>query len=161
MNGKALIIVDVQKGFVNEQTKHIPALVERLQYDYDVVYVTRFINQPGSLYRQLIHWDHLSPESEEIELAFTPRPEAIILDKYVYTCIDDAFMERLRAQDIRAVDICGIETDICVTKCAVDLFERGIIPFVLKDYCATHASKEVEEAALSILQRYIGRSQVI
>lgn len=161
MINKALLIVDVQNGFVNDKTKHIPTLVEKLQDNYNLVIATRFINLPDSPYRRLIKWDHLSPESDEIELAFKPKEGAIILDKYIYSCIDDSFVSLLKENDVDAVDICGIDTDICVTKCAVDLFERNITPFVLKDYCATHADAEIQESALIILARYIGKSQII
>ncbi len=158
---KALLIVDVQKGFVNEKTKHIPSLVERLQYNYDLVIATRFINLPDSQYRRLIHWSRLSPETDEIELAFKPKEATVIIDKYIYSCVDDTFIRLLNDHYIDAVDICGIDTDICVTKCAVDLFERNITPFVLKDYCATHADADIQESALIILARYIGSSQII
>lgn len=161
MANKALLIIDVQNGFVNDKTKHIPALVEKLQDNYNLVIATRFINLPDSPFRRLIKWDHLSPESDEIELAFKPKESAIIIDKYIYSCIDDSFVSLLKENDINAVDICGIDTDICVTKCAVDLFERNITPFVLKDYCATHADAEIQESALVILARYIGKSQII
>lgn len=158
---KALLIVDVQNGFINEKTKHIPALVEKLQCNYEFVIATRFINLPDSPYRRLIKWEHLSPNTEEIELAFRPKEGTIIIDKYIYSCIDEHFMLLLKEKGITVVDICGIDTDICVTKCAVDLFERNITPYVLKDYCATHADMDVQEAALVILARYIGKSQIV
>ena len=160
-NQNALLIVDVQNGFINDKTKHIPTLVEKLQDNYNLVIATRFINLLDSPYRRLIKWDHLSPESDEIELAFKPKEGTIILDKYIYSCIDDSFVSLLKENDIDAIDICGIDTDICVTKCAVDLFERNITPFVLKDYCATHADAEIQKSALIILARYIGKSQII
>lgn len=158
---RALLIVDVQNGFVNDRTNHIPALVEKLQYNYNLVIATRFINLPDSPYRRLIKWDHLSPGTDEIELAFRIKEGTIIIDKYIYSCIDDSFVGILKENNIDMVDICGIDTDICVTKCAVDLFERNITPYVLKDYCATHADADVQEAALIILARYIGQSQII
>lgn len=157
----ALLIVDVQNGFVNEKTKHIPALVEKLQYNYDLVIATRFINMPDSPFRKLIKWQHLSPDTDEIELAFKPKEGAVIIDKYIYTCIDESFLCLLKENGIEAVDVCGIDTDICVTKCAVDLFERNITPYVLKDYCATHADADIQRSALIILSRYIGRTQIV
>ncbi len=158
---KALLIVDVQNGFVNDKTRHIPPLVEKIQYNYDLVIATRFINLPDSPYRRLIKWGHLSPGSDEIELAFKLKDNAVIIDKYIYTCIDDSFMSLLKDNEIEAVDICGIDTDICVTKCAVDLFERNITPYVLKDYCASHADADVQTSSLIILARFIGSGQII
>ena len=158
---KALLIVDVQNGFVNDKTKHIPPLVEKLQYNYDLVIATRFINLPDSPYRRLIKWERLSPGTDEIELAFKPKDNAVIIDKFIYTCIDDSFINLLKDNEIDAVDVCGIDTDICVTKCAVDLFERNITPYVLKDYCSTHADADIQASALIILARFIGGAQII
>lgn len=156
-----LLIVDVQKGFINEKTQHIPEIVEHIQYGYKNVFVTRFVNLPGSFYRTLIGWDSFSPGSEDTDFAFELRPDAIILNKAVYTCVTPWFLSMLHDMEIEAVDICGIDTDICVTKCAVDLFEAGIVPFVLKDFCATHAEEDLQEPALKILARYIGEGQII
>ena len=160
-NSDLLLIIDVQNGFITEKTKHIPKLVEQLQYQYKYVIATRFINIENSLYRKLIKWDKLSENSNDIELAFNIRNDAVIIDKNIYTCVNNYFLERLKSNHINEVDICGIDTDVCVTKCAVDLFEHGIIPYVLKNYCATHATEDLNEVAFKILARYIGKGQII
>jgi nicotinamidase-related amidase len=156
-----LLIVDVQNGFISERTKHIPNLVEKLQYNYKYVIATRFINAENSFFRKLINWNRLNENSNDIEFAFNLKQDAIIIDKYIYTCVNSSFLKILDSYNIKEVDICGIDTDICVTKCAVDLFEHGIIPYVLKDYCATHAKEDINEVALKILARYIGEGQII
>lgn len=158
---KCILIVDVQYGFVSEATKHIPAMVEELQHHYEHIYITRFYNKPNSFYRTLIKWDRLGKNSKDFELAFSPSENAIIIDKAIYTCINDAFLEQLKNSDIKSVDVCGIDTDICVTKCAVDLFEAGVVPFVLANYCASNAGKQAHNTALGTLKRYIGESQVV
>lgn len=156
-----LLIIDVQNGFITEKTKHIPKLVEQLQYEFKYVIATRFINAENSLYRKLIRWNKFSASSNDINLAFRLREDAIIIDKNIYTCINECFLERLKLYHLNEIYLCGMDTDICVTKCAVDLFENGIIPFVLKDYCATHATDDICEIALKILARYIGKEQII
>ncbi len=42
MAPRFLLIIDVQKGFINEWTRHIPARVESLQSEFDRLWVTRF-----------------------------------------------------------------------------------------------------------------------
>jgi len=157
----ALLIVDVQKGFVNGQTAHIPALVEALQYRYDDVFVTRFINPEGSLYRSLLRWDGMASETKDVDLAFRVRPGAVILEKAVYTCVTPSFLAMLRDRGVAAVDICGVDTDACVLKCAMDLFESGVRPVVLASCCASSAGPAAHAAALDILIRAIGQDQVI
>jgi len=42
---KCILIIDVQKGFINSDTKHIPSLVEDLQKEYEYIYITRFLTK--------------------------------------------------------------------------------------------------------------------
>lgn len=156
-----LLIVDVQKGFINTSTSHIPALVEELQKKYNHVYATRFFNKPNSFYRTLIKWDRFEKSSEDFDLAFLPLSRTQLIDKSIYTCVNEQFIEDLKKNGINQVDICGIDTDICVTKCAVDLFENGIEPKILAKYCASHAGADAHEFALKTLARFIGKGQIV
>jgi len=156
-----LIIIDVQKGFINPWTTHIPARVEALQGDFRRIRVTRFFNPPGSLHRRLIGWKRFAPDSADVELAFTPRDDAQVVDKSTYTCLDHALLEDFGRAGIGRVYLCGIATDNCVLKTAVDLFEAGIEPVVLADACASHGGPECHEAGLMLLRRFIGEGQVV
>lgn len=156
-----LLIVDVQNGFINEHTKHIPAMVERIQADYDFVFATRFYNPTPSFFRKLIGWYEMDRGSHEFMLAFKLIGSGKIIDKPIYTCVDELFLSELKGNEIESVDVCGVDTDICVTKCAVDLFEYGIEPRVLANYCASYAGAPAHEYALRTLERFIGKNQVI
>jgi len=59
------------------------------------------------------------------------------------------------------VHIGGLETDICVMKNAVDLFEAGIVPVVLSKYCASCSGEPAHLNALQTMRRYIGAGQVL
>ena len=158
--GTALLVVDVQKGFICFSTSHIPSMVQRLQHKYETVMVTQFFNQEGSFFRSLLKWDRLKRDSEEFELAFTPVDRALRVLKSNYSCVNQSFLEILEHRSIQRLDICGIDTDICVTKCAVDLFENGIEPVVLKEYCNSTGGKAAHLNGLKTLERFIGSSQI-
>ena len=157
----ALLIVDVQVGFVNDATRHIPPKVDALQKRYKHVYATRFINAEGSPYRRLLGWHRFYADSDDVPLAFEPVDGVVVLDKHVYTCVTPVFLADLRDKGIEEVAICGIDTDACVSACAVDLFENGIRPVLLSEACASHAGAEYHEAALRILARLIGKRQIV
>lgn len=57
--------------------------------------------------------------------------------------------------------MCGIASDGCVLKTAVDVFEQGIVPVVLKDLTASHAGEAVHEAGILLISRFIGQDQVV
>jgi len=156
-----LFIIDVQRGFINEWTRHIPDRVAALQEKYDRVVVTRFVNPENSFYRRLIHWSRFAPDSADVALAFAPRADALVVDKAQYSALVPMVADMLGGERIERVDLCGIATDNCVLKTAVDLFERGIVPVVLADACASHGGPDCHEAGLLLLRRLIGRGQVI
>lgn len=161
MHKAALLVVDVQRGFINKHTAHIPALIQELLPSYEAVFATRFYNAENSNYRRLMKWSRFSHGSPDTELAFELSAGIKIIEKSVYTCVSDEFLTELDQLAVTEVHIAGIDTDICVTKCAVDLFERGRTPFILAKYCASHAGPDLHRAALQIIMRFIGEGQVI
>ena len=54
--------------------------------------------------------------------------------------------------------LAGMNTDSCVLKIAVDLFENGIIPIVLSNYCASNNGKESHEADLKCLSKFVEKN---
>lgn len=161
MTTTCLLIIDVQQGFINDWTREIPVKVSRLQQDYDRVYVSRFSNPEGSMHRRLIGWPRFAPGSEDTALAFAPRADALFIDKTVYSCVTPELLAELREAGIERVDLCGIATDGCVLKTAVDFFEAGVRPLVLADFCGSHGGRACHEAGLMLLRRFIGRDQVV
>jgi len=156
-----LLIVDVQNGFIGPSTRHVPVQAEALQDDFDEVIATRFVNPPDSAYRRWIGWQRFGPGSDDIELAFTPRTDALIIDKSAYTCVTPDFISMLKDKKIDRVDICGIATDNCVLKCAIDLFEAGIRPNVHIDACGSHGGPECHAAGILVMRRMIGDDQLV
>ena len=155
-----LFVVDVQRGFINEWTEHIPARAGALQARFRHVVATRFVNPEGSMYRRLIHWERFGPESPDTDFAFAPRADALIVEKARYSCLTPEIETFLAANGIDTVHLCGIATDNCVLKTATDLFEREIRPVVWADYCASHGGPDCHQAGLLLLRRLIGADQV-
>jgi nicotinamidase-related amidase len=156
-----LLIIDVQVGFINKSTAHVPQRVLPLQDSFDQVIVTRLYNPQKSLYRKLIGWDGFSLGSTDTRLAFKPREDATILDKSTYSCIQQSLVERLRRDSVSRVHLCGIATEGSVMITAIDLFQAGIEPVVLAHACGSSTGHADHEAGLQILKRLIGAKQVI
>lgn len=161
MTASQLLIIDVQAGFINEWTSHVPSRVASLQDGFDNILVTRFYNPQKSLYRKLIGWSGFSLGAVDTQLAFTPDPGATIVDKSTYSCVNEALVGNLRRDGIPRVHLCGIGTDGSVLMSAVELFEAGIEPVVLAHACGSAAGHADHQAGLQILRRLIGDRQVI
>lgn len=153
-----LIIIDVQKGFVNDATAHVPARVAALQNDYADAIATRFVNPEGSAHRRLIGWRRFAPRSADTDLAFAPGPHVRVVEKQTYSCLTPEVRAMLPVGG--DVHLCGIATDNCVLATAVALFDAGFTPVVLADACASHAGADYHAWGLKILERLIGARQI-
>jgi nicotinamidase-related amidase len=169
----ALVVVDVQNGFVTKDSAHvvpvIAGLVRRWQDARGHVVFTCYRNYPGSPFERLIGWRglHQSPDTDLVDelVPFTGQPGVGMISKTVYTALTSAGAELLRENGYTDLFICGIATDGCVLKTALDAFESGFTPWVIRDAVASNASSadpvEVHRAGLMLLSRLIGAGQLI
>jgi len=161
---RPLLVVDIQNGFINEFTGHIPGRIARLidTGEFEPVLFTRFVNVPGSPYQRLLEW-HGSAEPPDTEVV--PELTRFAADGNVYaklglTGMPQELADRLARDRIEEIDVVGIDTDMCVLKIAMDLFDAGIEPVVLVDCCASTAGLQAHLAGLAILSRNIGPFQL-
>ena len=159
-----LIVVDMQIGFLNDKTKHIVSNVRRLAKAActrsTAIAFTRFINRPESGYVKWIHWSRFMEKPEIDVIPQLVQYAKNVFDKHGYTAFTEDFERFLTEYAVDQVVICGVATDGCVLKTAVDAFERGIEPIVVHDACASHADKSVHEAGKLLLRRFIGKGQL-
>jgi nicotinamidase-related amidase len=159
----AIIIIDVQNGFINPSTEHIPAkirsLLDAVVFEHRIF--TQFFNPPGSPYEELLHWSRLRSDDQTAIVRELLTYPSIVFKKPIYSCLSPDFLRYAEAHQIKQFYLAGIDTDCCVLKCAVDLFENGFKPMVLADCCMSHGGRVVHDAALTILARFIGGEQVI
>lgn len=165
-----LVVVDVQNGFISQGSKHVvPGVADTVrawQERGGTTIFTRFINPIGSPFERLIHWTRLR-ETPEIELAdeikaLSEKGASYVIDKPSYSLFTAAEAEDvLQQHGWTDLLICGIATESCVCKTAVDSFERGLIPWVLTDVSASHAGQVAHDAGLLVTGRFIGRGQLI
>ncbi len=160
-----LVVVDMQNGFLNEKSRHIIPNVELLvrecrRLSIPVVF-TRFFNRPGSPFERLIDWNEMySPPDTDLADELQPDAETVV-DKYFYTSFTTKMLELIEANSWRRMIVCGVTTESCVTKTAVDAFERGMVPLVVSDACASNAGEKYHQAGLLVLEMFIGIKQIL
>ena len=163
-----LVVVDVQNGFVREKSAHvvpvIADLVSRWQADGGDVVFTRYLNYPGSPFERMIHWTDLQT-SPEIDIVFelTSYAEAAtaVVDKVIYSLFNEEGRALVKERGWNDIYVCGIATESCVLKTAVDAFELDLTPWLIEDASASHAGQAVHEAGVLVTSRFIGPDQII
>ena len=164
-----LVVVDVQNGFVREESRHvipvIVELVERWQAAGGDVVFTRYLNYEGSPFERLIKWKELrtSPQIDIVpELEPLAAQSTAIVDKTVYSLFgDEKGRSLVKERGWTEIYVCGIATESCVLKTAVDAFELDLNPWLIEDASASHAGREVHEAGVLVTRRFIGVGQII
>ncbi|WP_458408341.1 cysteine hydrolase family protein [Anaerotignum sp.] len=157
-----LLVIDVQNGFVSESTEHIvPEIVALMDAFEGVSIATKFVNQDNSPYERFMEWDALKTSPEIDLLPEVEKRADIVIEKPGYTACTEEVMQYLSENKIDTAYLVGIDTDCCVLKTAADLFEYGIRPVVLADYCASSGGKVSHDAGLLVLERTIGEKQII
>ncbi|WP_169216642.1 isochorismatase family cysteine hydrolase [Brasilonema sp. UFV-L1] len=158
-----LFVIDIQNGFIAPNTSHVIQRVKSLleQNIFEYVIFTKFLNTFESPYVRYLNWNKLFSETEQ-KLVDEIQPFAkIIFHKYIYTGCNEETLSFLKKRDIQTVFICGIDTEGCVLKTAIDFFENNINPYVLEYYSASNGGDTLHQAGILVLSQLIGRSNII
>ncbi|MGW0665330.1 isochorismatase family cysteine hydrolase [Streptodolium elevatio] len=164
----ALLVIDVQAGFVNERSSGaLPAIVRLLegwqQAGAPVVF-SRFHNAPGSPYETITGWTRLrTAEEQELagELTEFVAGAAAVIDKGQSSIFTPAFAALVRDAGWTDLVLCGIDTDACVYDSAVAAYHTGHRPWIVTDACASSGGVQYHDAALLMAGRNIGRGQLV
>ena len=153
-----LIVVDIQKGFLNKPiyknlAKKIEEFLNKNQKDYSNIFFTKFINDKNSLYETRLNWTNLQ-SSETQSFAIDLPKNFTILKKHGYG-LNSEDLNKIKCLGIKEIDICGLQTDACVYAISLQLFDAGIYPNILINYCAT--SPEKQEYSKNMLIHQFGK----
>lgn len=161
-----LLVVDMQNAFVNETVRpiipNIIALIDKFKATNRLIAFSRFINSETSNYVKLLQWNSCAV-GKEIEII----PELIdytkttfVFDKPYYTPYTTEFESYLTRNKINRIFICGVTTESCVLKAALDIFEDNKEPIVVENACYCDRGMASHKAGIFIISRNIGRRQI-
>ncbi len=158
-----LIMVDVQNGFVKSDyaEESFKKDMELMEKDlFDEVIATKYWNVEGSNIWKLMDWHDLCTEQEQaIRPEVADKVDHIIM-KDTYSSVTPemiALLEELNGGELpEHVFIYGFDTECCVLTTATDLFELGVRPLVLTDYCGSHDGPRYHDAGIISMEHLIG-----
>tara|TARA_Y100000310_G_C20552418_1_gene748774 strand:- start:551 stop:1063 length:513 start_codon:yes stop_codon:yes gene_type:complete len=142
MSKRLLIIIDVQKGFINEFTKEVPERIKDhlAENQYDFVVFTKFINKPDSKFVKRLNWKGcMKPEETEIvdELKEFINKENLF-EKDTYSAFKSKeLMMFIQANEVSQIFLCGLNTDACIIASAFDGFDLGLDIYIIKELTNT------------------------
>lgn len=167
VSNSTLVIVDVQNGFVTDETRHvIPAIVELAKRWHEMgggVVCSRYHNYEGSAFERLMDWRQVytPPDTNLVPELSGHANHSTILDKYSYSALTPELIDLTVRKAVTDLIICGIDTDLCVLKTALDAFEHGLTPWVVTNASASTGGSSAHNAALMVLGRGIGEYHLV
>lgn len=160
---KILLVIDVQKGFIT--TEEVTAVKDRIDgliasNCFDCVISTVYQNYENSPIINLMGWNKLLEDSEQQLIGNARHHSDYIVKKTTYSAVNsrllDVFREICDGANPACVYLVGVDTECCVLATATDLFELGIRPIVLTEYCGASGGTEHHKAGLLSMQSLIG-----
>lgn len=158
---KNIIIVDMQKGFINQNNSDIvePIINYLKSNNFDNVFYTRFINTIGGPFVKFLGYNAMSTK-EECEFVVDVVKSATIFNKTGYG-LSFEMINELKNRNIKEIEICGTDIDACILAVAFDLFDNGIRPIILENLCGTSSSnKEIHKCAITLIDRQFGKNNI-
>lgn len=162
-----LVVIDMQNGFIHPSSAYVVPVVTDLVRRWDAaggdIVFTRFHNAPGSLYERLMGWTEVAvpPDTDLVDELLPYEAKHQVVDKPGYTLFTESGSQVIKDGGWSDLVFCGLTTESCVLKGAVDAFERNLTPWMVTDASATHGGKAAHEAGLLVARRFIGAGQLI
>lgn len=157
-----LLVVDVQRQFVTPRTAGlVPRLAAALP-GYRRVVFSRLVPDADS---PVARWKGFTPapeDSAESALAVQApgRTEVLVTRKTGFSALTAEARAWLAERGVRAVHVCGMDTDLCVTRTLFDVAEAGFEPALRADLCASAAGDEMHAHGVVVAKRMIGSGRV-
>lgn len=156
-----LLVIDVQKNFINKNTRNIPSRIENLIQNnkFNYIVFTKFINDKDSNFYKMLNYKGCMIEEDRRIVIDTKDNK--VLEKRTYTALTPESITYLKENKIKDIYLCGIDTDACVLKTAIDLFENNYNVKVI-EYCTmSHSGRRYHKFAIKMLKKLIGKDSII
>lgn len=163
---KCLVIVDMQIGFLNPHTEHLPAeiaeFIEKNHASFDHIIATRYCNTPETACYKLSNWKECMSGTPDAELspAIVPYVQRIF-DKTTYSGFIPELKAFIQHEQFDKLYFCGVNTDCCVLATVFSCYDNIQDCAVLADLCASTLGKAKHQHALDLLRDNLTPDRVI
>jgi len=156
----ALLIIDVQKFFINKFTKDIPKKIANFlkNNSFDFTIFSKFVFSKKSSFARFVKKPRLvSPKDTDI----VPELRKFITKDNVFTKStfsvfkSKKFLKSLKKKKVKNLYICGFDTNGCIFSTAIEAFDLGFDVKILENLCASHSSKRFHKNAIEILRKNV------
>lgn len=157
-----LLIIDMQEGFrCIESESILPNILKLTKTFKGKIIFSKFINQQNSLFEKQLNWTKLQNKKDQQLFTELKDNDNTIIEHNTYTVLNNTLKQFLINNNITKVYLCGIYTDICIIKTAMDLFDNNIEVFIIKNSCNTLHKRQNHNSAINSLRHILNAKHII
>ncbi|MED7789302.1 isochorismatase family protein [Francisella sp. 19X1-34] len=159
---KLLIIVDMQKGFDYINPNSLAKTFNNISKTFDDVCFAMFENQLESLFETKLKWKDFQNEEDKSLINDIDVPEkAKFIWHSTYTVYTKELKELISKLNNPEIYIAGLFSNVCLIKLAMDMFDDGIVPYIIKDLSRSNSTDGVHDVAFATMKMAIGPDRII
>lgn len=161
---KALVIIDMQYEFLNENTKGLVRKIKRYaqENNFDEIVCTAYENHENTACYKFEGWNKCMRGSKEAEVESSLRDiSSVIFTKDKYSCWNENFKRWVKENKIDVLYFVGVNTACCVLHSVLDAYNDVQDCCVVGDLCGSTTSIESHERGLEVLRECITKERVI
>lgn len=156
---KKLLIIDMQKGFINKNNEILINNIKNLlkNYKFDKIIATKFVNKENSQFEKFLNWKEMKSE-EQINFALSFPSCTEVIEKCSYSLPIDSLKDFSKEDE---VFLCGTDYDACILAIGYQLFDREVSVKFIKNAISSSSSKNRNEILDEIVIRNFGKDSLI
>ena len=162
MDNRALVVIDLQRGFLtgNEPfLDRLQGLLDKKKFANIVFF--QFINERNSNFELMLNWTKLRENHETAVIERFQKYAKVLFQHKTLGIFSEKFRKFLKEKKLSKLYFAGIFTDVAVSKALMDSFDLGYEPFLLEDCSFTMHGSERHNGAVESLKRIIGKDRVM
>jgi len=160
MKEKALLVIDVQHGFMQQGAEIVVPRIRDLvgAWPEDDIFYLCYRNYPGSFFSKNLDWTECMTGEAVAIVPDVYKKGRPVFEHYGYKPPEGA-MQALR--QYQSVHICGVDTDACLMAAVFALWDAEIRPVVLEHYCASSGGPHFHQVAVDLMLRQFGTGCIV
>ncbi len=157
-----LVIVDMQEGFRFRNVERIVPRVKLLldKFGANAIF-TKFVDKKGSRFESVLGWKKFQEKSSQgIMKEFLTYAGNKTMAHNGLSIVTPELYEEIKRSNAKTVYLCGIYTDVSVSKAAMDLFDKGMDVKIISD-AVTSQKGHHNRYFIESLGRVLGKQNII
>ena len=153
----AIIIIDMQKGFINKKNKSLSKKIKNhiKKNKYDFILFSNFINKKSSNFFKILKFKKMIKKQDieiDSELKNLAKKQTNFKRKTYSVFKDKKLMKFIKKNKIKKLYLCGLESDACILASGFEAFDLNIDFKILKSLTKS-INKKLDLYANQIIDR--------